>query len=201
MLRNQAFRLSKILFLAASMLMLFGVSATHYAKRRDFHFACFNISLVENLNLILKTEEKNNGFYRYIFASSNSDAAEQQIRVIVSTKNPEANQSLVDFQLASIGAMSAMFMDSYGLYQYIDTPENQKVLSGKPYTLNLGKESFAGATMYFGDTDASFLVARSHNMTYAFTLISKNSNEQVRKNNLKALIEQLQSIQFLSCSE
>jgi len=100
--------------------------------------------------------------------------------------------------VASIGAMSAMFMDTYGLYQYINTPENQKVLSGKPYQLTLGSATYAGATMYFGDIDASFLVTYSHDMTYAFTLISKNSNAETRKNNLKMLTEQLRSIKFNS---
>ena len=118
------------------------------------------------------------------------------MRVIVSKKKPEGNQSLDDFQTASIGAMSAMFMDSYKLYQYINTPENQQVLRNKPSKLKLGNASFAKATMYFGNIDASFLVTRSHNMTYAFTLISKNSNEQKRKNNLNILLEQLKSIKF-----
>src|SRR4029079_12022491 len=111
----------------------------------------------DNLNLISKTEEKDNGFYRYVFASSNNDDAELQMRVIVSSKSPERNQSLEAFQTASIGAMSAMFMDSNKLYQYISTPENQKVLSQKPYKLKLGNASFAGATMYFGNMDVSFL--------------------------------------------
>ncbi len=52
--------------------------------------------------------------------------------------------------------------------------------------------------MYFGNVDASFLVTRSHNMTYAFTLISQSSNAQTRKNNLKVLTKQLQSIKFNS---
>ena len=182
-------------------IMLLSLSTSVYAKNKGFDSPCFAISLGNNLNLISKTEEKNDGFYRYVFASSSNDDAEQQMRVIVSSKKPEAGQSLEDFQVASLGAMSAMFMDSYKLYQYINTPENQKVLGEKPYKLKLGDTTFAGATMYFGNMDASFLVTRSHNMTYAFTLISKNSNAQLRKNNLKMLTRQLQSIQYQSCSE
>lgn len=187
----------KILIIVSSMFL--SLSNSIYAK--GFDSPCFEISLNNNLNLISKTEEKNDGFYRYVFASSNNDDPEQQIRAIVSNKKPEGGQSLEDFQVASIGAMSAMFMDSYKLYQYINTPENQKVLSGKPYKLKLSDTTFAGATMYFGNIDASFLVTRSHNMTYAFTLISKNSHAQTRKNNLKILTRQLQSIKFQSCSE
>ena len=89
-------------------------------------------------------------------------------------------------------------MDSNRLYQYINTPENQKVLRQKPYKLTLGNASFAVATMYFGNVDASFLVTCSHNMTYAFTLISQSSNLQTRTNNLKILTKQLQSIKFNS---
>ena len=192
------FHVVKTLIVISTMLL--SLSTSVYAKNEVFDSPCFAISLGNNLNLISKTEEKNNGFYRYVFASSTNDNAEQQIRVIVSNKKPEAGQSLEDFQLDSIGAMSAMFMDSYKLYQYINTPENQKVLSGKPYKLMVGNIAFAGATMYFGNMDASFLVTRSDNMTYAFTLISKNSDEQIRKNNLKMLTEQLQSIKFQSCS-
>lgn len=180
--------------------ILFGFSTSVLANDKNFGSACFNISMDSNLKLISKMEEKNNGFYHYVFASSKNNDAAQQIRVIVSEKKPEAGQSLEDFQATTIGMMSAMFMDSYKLSQYIDTPENKKVLSEKPYKLKLGDITFAGATMYFGDTDASFLVTRSHNMTYAFTLISKNSNEQVRKKNLKMLTKQLESITFLSCS-
>ncbi len=176
-------------------------STNVYAKNNEFESPCFAISLGNNLNLISKTEEKNAGFYRYVFASSNNDAADQQMRVIVSSKKPEAGQSLEDFQVAALGAMSAMFMDSYKLYQYINTPENQKVLSEKPYKLKLGDSVFAGTTMYFGNMDASFLVTRSNNMTYAFTLISNNSNAQIRKNNLKMLTGQLQAIKFQSCFE
>jgi hypothetical protein len=186
--------------LAVLIIMMLSISASVYAKSKDFHSPNFDMSLATNLNLISKTEEKNNGFYRYTFASSNNDDAELQIRVIVSSKSPESNQSLEDFETASIGAMSAMFMDSNKLYQYINTPENQKVLSQKPYKLKLGSASFAGVTMYFGNIDASFLVTRSHNMTYAFTLISQSSNEQTRKNNLKLLTNQLQSIKFNSAS-
>jgi hypothetical protein len=93
-----------------------------------------------------------------------------------------------------------MFIDSYKLYQYLNTPENQKVLSRKPYKLKVGNSSFAQATMYLGNIDASFLLTRSHDMTYAFTLLSKNNNKQIRKNNLKTLVGQLQSIKFQSCS-
>lgn len=197
--KRNPFHVVSALIGISSMLLSFSTSA--YAKNKGFDSPCFAVSFGNKRNLISKTEEKNNGFYRYVFASSTSDDAEQQMRVIVSNKKPEAGQSLEDFQVASIGAMSAMFMDSYKLYQYINTPENQKVLSGKPYKLKLGDTTFAGATMYFGNIDASFLVTRSHNMTYAFTLISKNSNVQIRKNNLKILTRQLQSIKFQSCSE
>lgn len=184
--------------LAVSIIMLLSISTSVYAKSKDFHSPNFDMSLADNLNLISKTEEKDNGFYRYVFASSNNDDAALQMRVIVSNKQPENNQSLEDFQTASIGAMSTMFMDSNKLYQYINTPENQKVLGQKPYKLTLGNASFAGATMYFGNVVASFLVTRSHNMTYAFTLISRSNNAQTRKNNLKVLTKQLQSIKFNS---
>lgn len=197
--KKSPFHLAKTLIIVSVMLL--SLSTNIYAKSKGFDSPCFAISLDNNLNLISKTEEKNDGFYRYVFASSNNDDAEQQMRVIVSNKKPEAGQSLEDFQVASIGAMSAIFMDSYKLYQYINTPENQKVLSKKPYTLKLGDAVFAGATMYFGNMDASFLVTRSYNMTYAFTLISKRSDAQIRKNNLKKLTSQLQSIKFQSCSE
>ncbi len=180
--------------------MLLGISTCVYAKSNKFHSPYFDISLAENLKLISKTEQKSDGFYRYVFGSSSSNDAELQMRVIVSSKSPESNQSLEDFETASIGAMSAMFMDSNKLYQYINTRENQKVLSQKPYKSKLGNASFAGTTMYFGNVDASFLVTRSHNMTYAFTLISQSSNEQTRKNNLKVLTKQLQSLKFKSAS-
>lgn len=195
---TSSFHVVKTLIVTSVVLLIFSTSI--YAKDNNFHSPCFDISMDNNLNLISKTEEKNNGFYRYVFASSNNDDAQLQMRVIVSNKKPEAVQSIEDFQVATIGAMSAMFMDSYKLYQYISTPENKKVLSEKPYKLKLGDTDFAGATMYFGDIDASFLVTRSFNMTYAFTLISKDSNEQIRKNNLKLLTGLLQSIKFQSCS-
>lgn len=196
--KRNPFHIVKTLISISIILLSFSTSV--YAKNINFDSPCFIISLSNNLNLIYKTEEKNNGFFRYVFASSNNDDAEQQMRVIVSNKEPEAGQSLEDFQVASIGAMSAMFVDSYKLYQYINTPENQKVLNRKPYKLKLGDTNFAGAAMYFGDMDATFLVTRSHNMTFAFTLISKNSNVKIRKNNLKILTTQLQSIKFQSCS-
>lgn len=195
--KKRPFHVVKTL-LAVSIIMWLSIATSVYAKSKDFHSPNFDLSLANNLNLISKTEEKNNGFYRYVFASSNKDNAALQMRVIVSNKQPENNQSLEDFQTASIGAMSTMFMDSNKLYQYINTSENQKVLRQKPYKLTLGNTSFAGATMYFGNVDASFLVTRSHNMTYAFTLISQSSNAQTRKNNLKVLTKQLQSIKFNS---
>ncbi|OAI50047.1 hypothetical protein AYO45_00260 [Gammaproteobacteria bacterium SCGC AG-212-F23] len=198
-IKNYFYIIKSLFFI--SFIMLLGFSINAYAKNKDFHSSCFDISLADNLNLIEKTEEKNNGFYRYIFSSANNENAALQMRVIVSNKKPEANQSLEDFQTAAIGAMTSMFMDSYKLYQYINTPENKKVLSEKPYQLKLGNTSLTGATMYFGNIDASFLVTRANNMTYAFTLVSKNNNAQIRKNNLKALTEQLQSIKFYSCFE
>jgi hypothetical protein len=91
-----------------------------------------------------------------------------------------------------------MFMESYKLYQYINSPQNQKVLKEKPYQVELGGVSFAGATMYFGDTDASFLVGRTNGRTFAVTLISKNSDEKIRQDNLKILTEQLRNIKFNS---
>ncbi len=189
-----------LLFSAAFMLM-FLVSKTSYAEGKDFHSPCFNISLASNISLTSKTEDKDNGFYRYVFSSAGGDDAELQIRVIVSNRKPEAGQSIEGFQIASIGAMSAMFMDANKLYEYIGTPKNKKVLSEQPYQLKIGSTSFAGATMYFGNTDASFLVTRANDMTYAFTLVSKNSNDQIREDNLKALTEQLQAIKLKICSE
>lgn len=176
--------------------MLFSLSTIVYAKDNVFHSPYFDISLTNSLNLISKTEDPKNGFYRYVFASSNSNNAALQMRVIVSSKKPSENQSLEDFQTDAIGHMSALFMDSYGLYQYISKPENQKVLSSKPNQLKLGNKTFAEATLYFGNIDVSFLVTNSDNMTYAFTLISKDDNEQIRKKNLQMLIRQLQSIKF-----
>lgn len=194
-------RIKPLLSLALAFVFLLGLSVVGYAESKNFHTPCFDISLVNNLNLISKTEEKNGGFYRYVFASSNSDNAELQMRVIVSNKKPEAGQSLKDFQVASIGAMSAMFMDAYNLYEYINTPQNQKVLRSKPSQTQLNKNLFIGMTMYFGAMDASFWVTRSYDMTYAFTLVSKNSDETKRKNNLKMITEQLESVKFHSCNQ
>ena len=143
MVRNKRFC---VLF-TASIIMLLSVATTGYAKNKNFNSPCFGIALTSNLKLISNTEERNHGFYHYVFASSNNDGSELQMRVIVSNKKPEISQSLEDFQVASIGAMSTMFMDSYKLYQYINTPENQKVLSKKPYKLTVGNSSFAQATM------------------------------------------------------
>lgn len=97
--------------------------------------------------------------------------------------------------------MSVMFIDSYGLYQYLNTPQNKKILGNKLSKFKVGDTTFAGMTMCFGNIDASFLVTNLHSMTYAFTLISKNGNEQTRKNNLKLLTNQLQSIKFNSAGQ
>jgi|GEM_PF-6248899 len=197
MFRKSPFCIIQILIVIPMMLL--SLSTSTYAKNKDFDSPCFDISLVSHLNLVTKVE-KNNGFYLYVFASSNKDNAELQTRIIVSNKKPEAGQSLEDFQTTSIGAMSVMFVEAYKLYQYMDTPENRKVLSRKPYKLSLGGTTFSGATMYFGNIDASFLVVRPNDKTYAVTLVSQNSNEQIRKKNLEMLKEQLQSIKFKSCA-
>lgn len=185
-----------ILNILTSIILLLGISTFVYAKSDKFHSPYFDMTLPKNLKLISKTEQKNDGFYRYVFGSSSGDDAELQMRVIVSSKKPENGQSLEEFQTGAISNMSVMFMESYKLYGYLNTPENQKVLGSKPGKLKLGATTFAGVTMYFGSIDASFLVTNSHNMTYAFTLISKNINEQARKNNLNILTRQLQSIKF-----
>ncbi len=52
-----------------------------------------------------------------------------QIRVIVSNKQPEKNQSLEAYQTEVIGSISAIFMDSHNLYQYLNSEENKKSLS------------------------------------------------------------------------
>lgn len=89
-------------------------------------------------------------------------------------------------------------MDSYHLSEYLNSPENKKVLSSKPNKIKLGGTIYAGVTMYFGNTDASFLVTNYKNMTYAFTLISRDSSKQLRENNLQTLTKQLGSIKFNS---
>jgi hypothetical protein len=176
--------------------MLLGTSTLIHAKSDTFHSTYFDISLAENLKLQSKTEQENDGFYRYVFATSSGENAEMQMRVIVSSKGPENDKGLEAFQTETVGNMAAMFMDSFRLYQYINTPENKKVLGEKPSKLKLGDITFAGITMYFGNIDASFWVANSQGMTYAFTLISRNPNQQTRSNNLKRLTKQLQTIQF-----
>ena len=185
-----------ILNALTSNIILLSSTALDYARSDKFHSPYFDMTLPKNLKLISKTELKNDGFYRYVFGSSSGDDAELQMRMIVSSKKPENGQSLEEFQTSAISNMSVMFMDSYNLYGYLNTPENQKVLSGKPGKLKLGAITFAGVTMYFGSIDISFLVTNVRNMTYAFTLISKNTNEQARKNNLNILTKQLQSIKF-----
>ena len=100
MAKKRHFHVVKTL-LAVSIIMLLSITTSVYAKNKDFHSPNFDLSLADNLNLISKTEEKNNGFYRYVFASSNKDKAALQLRVIVSNKKPENNQSLEDFQIAS----------------------------------------------------------------------------------------------------
>lgn len=180
--------------------MLLSISTSVYAASNDFHSPYFDISLADNLKFISKSEEKANGFYSYVFASSNSnDDTKLQMRVLIANKKPAANQSLEDFQTTVLGTLVAISLESdKKLYQYASTPENQKVLSQKPDQLKLGNASFAGATMYFGNVDASFLVTSSQDMTYGFILLSQSSNEQLRKNNLKMLTQQLQSIKFNS---
>lgn len=190
-----------LMLLVISAMALFSISSDVYAKNTNFHSPCFNISLPDNLKLALKDEKKGDGFYLYVFSAAGSNDDALQIRVIVSKKQPEAGQSLEDFQTASIGAMSVMFIDTFKLYQYLNIPENKKTLGSKPYKLKLGNASLAGATMYLGNIDVSFLVTRPYDMTYAFTLVSRSNNEQTRKDHLKLLTEQLQSIEFLSCSE
>lgn len=185
-----------ILNALTSIIILLSISTFVYAESDKFHSPYFDVTLPRNLKLISKTEQKNDGFYRYVFASSSGEDADLQMRVIVSSKKPENGQSLEEFQTSAISNMSVMFMDSYKLYGYLNTPENQKVLRGKPSKLKLGATTFAGVTMYFGSIDASFLVTNARNRTYAFTLISKNTNEQARKNNLNILTKQLQSIKF-----
>jgi hypothetical protein len=197
MLTEKIFRLFKLL-LGASII-LFSLATLVYAKNSHFHFTYFDISPTDKLSLVSKFEDnKNKGFYRYVFASSNDDKAELEMRLVVSGKAPEKGESLEQFQTDAIGAMSTMFMDAHHLYQYINTPENSKVLSSKPDKIKLGSATYAGATMYFGDTSASFLVTHVSNMTFAFTLISRNSSEQTRKNNLTMLTQQLESIKFNS---
>lgn len=172
------------------------ISTSAYAKNDVFHSPKFELPLNTNINLISKNEQPNDGFYQYLFASSNNDNAKLQMRVIVSAKKPEKNQSLEDFQTNALANMSVMLIESYGLYQYLDTPENKKVLSSKPNKLQLGGSTYAGMTMHFGTIDASFLVTNSHNMTYAFTLISNDANKQARINNLDVLTKKLESIKF-----
>lgn len=186
----------RILNALTSIIMLLSISTLVYAGSNKFHSPYFDMTLPKNLKLMSKTEQKKDGFYRYVFGSSSGDDAELQMRVIVSSKMPANGQSLEEFQTEAISNMSVMFMDSYKLYGYLNTPENQKVLSSKSSKLKLGAARFTGVTMYFGNIDASFLVTNAHSMTYAFTLISKNTNEQARKNNLNILTKQLQSIKF-----
>ena len=194
---SQTFKTIKLNALI-SITLLLSISALVYARSNKFHSPYFDLALAKNLKLISKTEQRNDGFNRYVFSSSSGDNVELQMRVIVSSKKPENGQSLADFQTCAVANMSVMFVESNGLYQYLRAQENKKVLGEKPNKFKMGKAIFAGMTMYFGDTDASFLVTNAHNMTYAFTLISKNANEQTRKNNLKMLTKQLQSIRFNS---
>jgi hypothetical protein len=190
------YRYSNMLNTLSSVIILLSISTFVYAKSDKFDSAYFDMALPTTLKVISKNEQKKAGFYQYIFGSSNSDDAAMQIRAIVSSKSPDNGQSIEEFQTSAVANMSIMFIDSYGLYQYLDTPENKKILGNKPSKFNIADTTFSGMTMNFGNVDAAFLVTNYHSMTYAFTLISRNSNEQKRKDNLKLLMNHLQSIKF-----
>jgi hypothetical protein len=189
-------RYSSMLNALSPMIILLSFSTFAHAKSDKFHSAYFDMALPTKLKVITKTEQKNDGFYQYIFGSSNGDDAAMQIRAIVSSKSPDKGQSIEEFQTSAVANMSIMFIESYGLYQYLDTPENKKILGNKPSKFNIADTTFSGMTMNFGNIDAAFLVTNYHSMTYAFTLISRNSNQQTRKDNLKLLMNQLQTIKF-----
>jgi hypothetical protein len=187
-----------ILNVVLSIIMLLGISTITYAESENFHSPYFDLPLGQDLKLVLKTEKENEGFYQYVFSSSSSDDAAMQMRVIISSKAPENGQSLEDFQTNAIANMSVMFIDAFGLYKYLDTPENKKALGEKPNKFHISDATFSEITMKLGSVDVSFLVTNLYNMTYAFTLISRDDNEQTRQNNLNQLAEQLKSIRFNS---
>lgn len=82
--------------------LLICVATFVYASNGKFHSPYFDMPLNKQLTLILKNEQPNDGFYQYVFSSSNIDEAKLQMRVIVSSKAPEQNQSLEEFQTGAL---------------------------------------------------------------------------------------------------
>lgn len=183
-----------------ALLIGLGVSTTIFGENNNFESPCFTISMPSNLKLTLKRIDDHR-IYQYVFATDDTDQPELQMRLIVANKKPENNQSTEEFLTNSLGAMLTIYLEGFNLYRYLGDPENKKMLGEKPYHVLFGNTSFSGITLYLGNTDVTFLVARSDDMTYAFTLASQNSDENLRKSNLELLTRILDSIKLKRCAE
>jgi len=134
----------------------------------------FSINLPADMDMSYKSEDKENGLYRYLFLSSSETASPMlEIDATIPPRVAENKAQIVSL----LGFMIGMYVDTHRLYPYLNDPAVQEVLkSSEAKTKVLGDHKYHYFNITFGNQETMFLVITVNNKTYAFRLVSMSKD-------------------------
>lgn len=161
-------------------MMVIVIPTVSFAKA--WSLQALQISLPDQFQQIAKQESHGVDYYWY-------GDRNNHIKIVRLHKTPSQQAQWTAWQTDMLGKQIALWRETSG-----QSLENQQQVFGqKPQTETIGKFTYQTAEMAFPTEKVKFLNTINGEFTYMFTLSSTEPNLTLRDNNLKQLLESLDS--------
>ncbi len=153
----------------------------------------FTLPIPQGMHAILKNEDKSHYIFQYVYQTEgNFESSGMQLRVTQIQKVPENVENYDQFQTQTLGAMIAIFADSY----HLSLQNQSEALGKKPNSLKLGNQVYKSVSLNFDKMRVEFLTIIVKNSTYTFYLVGVDKDEAKRKAYVDLLRKQLNAIEY-----